>query len=409
MAEYPVRGQAAPNYWDLMLKAYIDEGDTSTALTREELALADYAALMPFWARLATRTARLVNIGQLGPSITEGAFVASFDRTPSQLLARTLRARYPTPGVTGGGRGYIGVPSTAMTGSGNYTPGMWPLAFTGGTIDPVDPAASVFDLGAKHAVWYANGSGKVVDTLANPVTSFDIRHIAGPAGSVNGGYYKIDGGASVPVDTFAATAVERITHVALPASSTIEVGWGGTGYIIFDGIVEYAGDENAGLQVHNFGHSGFKCSDFAADPTVDGSWRTAIASFNLDLLILSDLGINDASNGVTSSQFKTALMALIAVLRAGSISCPIVLAANYDVTSAPGVVLASPWPQYVTAMREIADADATIVFVDHSARMPATAAASTYGLYHADKIHPAAGGGANQYMQETVAVAIAPR
>lgn len=43
MAEYPVRGQKAPNYWDQMLKTYIDETANDTAVEVFDDMIDDYA------------------------------------------------------------------------------------------------------------------------------------------------------------------------------------------------------------------------------------------------------------------------------------------------------------------------------------------------------------------------------
>lgn len=399
---------AAQTAADDATAAVADKVDAD-ATGRERLAIADYDKLLPWYAALANRANARVNVGILGASLVEGAFVSTLTRTVAQNLATILRARHPTPGLATGGRGYIGVPSGALTTSSQYTPGMWPFAFTGGLLDPIDPGPSAFDVGAKHMTWYTNAAGaKVVLTLAGSVTSFDIHHVVGPSGGATTGYYKIDGGAPTPFATYgAAPAKASVLHVTKPATTSIEVGWNGAGYLIFSGITEYAGDESKGIQVHNLGHSGFTIAEWQDGYGTAGGWREAIAALDLDLLILQDLGANDGGAGITPAQFQTQLASFITILRAGGIACPLVLAPIQDPSG--GIPLAAPWTEYVAAHKTVADADPTAILVDHSVRLPSTVGPDTLGLWSTiDHVHPRSAGTANLWIAETYARALAP-
>ena len=389
-------------------------GDASkvdlTSAGRDALALTDYTKLRSWYAALSNRHNSRADIGILGASLVEGAFVSTYSRTVAQSLMTSLRSRFPVASLTGGGRGFIGVPSSELITSAQYISGMWPLAMSGGLLDPpTNGAASAFDLGAKHVCYYGNAFPKIIDTLASPVTSFDIHHAQGPAGLAGTGYYKIDGGAAVTFSTFAATATASVLHVASAATTSIEVGsTGNGGYLIFTGITEYAGDENAGIQVHNLGHSGMKILDWQDGYATDGSWLYDIQSLNLDLLILQDLGINDGAGGVSLANIKTQLQAFIAVLRGGGITCPIVLAVNFNPSG--GISLGWLYSDYVLMMKSVADADPTITFINHSARMPGTDVADVYNMYSTvDHVHPNAGGAANQWMAETYSTLLTPK
>lgn len=377
------------------------DGINLSSAGRDALSLSDYSKLMPWFAALANRRNATANVVCIGASLTEGYPVTSFDRTWPQYLAENLRANLPTKGLTGGGRGFVAIPHTVMNGTGGS-----PWTITGGTQDN-----GSFDLGASHKCWYVNfGTNKVVLTLANPVTSFDIRHVVSTSGGATAGYYKIDGGTAVVFSTSAGAQAETVLHVASAATSTIEIGWNATGYIIVNGVSEYNGDESKGIQVHDCGHSGRSVNLWNQNATPTGSWRASVAALNPHLLILSDLGINDASpTGANRSaaQFQTDLTTFIATLRAGSITCPILLTAVYDVSSANAMV--STWAEYVAAMKAVADADSTVAFLNLNARMPATNAASTYSLYHTDSVHGSATGVAYQFMADTIATAILPR
>ncbi|GAA3509921.1 hypothetical protein GCM10022234_00030 [Aeromicrobium panaciterrae] len=374
----------------------------ATPAGKERLAIVDNSKLWPFRAALGKRDTRLVNVGILGASSTEGAFVGSFDRTLSQQLVKLLRNRYPTAGLAAGagGRGFIGIPSRELTTSPQYAAGMWPQAFTGGAYDPPSSgAASAFDAGAKHMSWYSNVVGsKYVHSLATPVTSYEVHHAKGTSGTATSGYHKPDAGSSTVFSTGPTVGLAKETGGA--ATSTIEVGVNAAGYLVATGIREYAGDETKGIQVHNFGHSGMKIADWQDGYAIANSWREHLASFNLDLLILHDLGANDAFGGMTPAQVKTAIVNFIVILRAGGITCPIVVSALFDPSG--GAALGSPWSSYATVMREIADADATVLFVDHSVRMPSTAVTDTLGLYSTvDHVHARADGAINKWQAST--------
>jgi hypothetical protein len=272
----------------------------------ERLELVGNSRLTPWHAALANRNNARVDVGILGASIVEAAFVSTFNRTIAACLADGLRARFPTRGLSGGGRGYIGIPSTELTTSPQYVPGMWPLAFTGGLLDPPsNNAPSAFDIGAKHMCWYSNQAGaKLVDTLAGPVTSFDIHHVTGASGAATTGYYKVDASPTpVPFPTNSATDTAAVLHVASPATSSIEVGRLNAGYVIVGGIREFNGDEAKGIQVHNLGHAGFTIAEWTDGSTTPGRWRADIANLGLDLL-LQDLGINDGPT-LSLAQIKT--------------------------------------------------------------------------------------------------------
>lgn len=365
---------------------------------RDALALADYDPMRSVYTALARRHSKRVNIGVGLASSAEGWPTSSFDRTIGQRLAASLRATYPTEGVTGG-RGLIGVPTE---GEGLASPVQWPLTRTGGVYD-----ATAFALGAKHTCWYNNGAFHVLDTLDGPVTSFDIRHVRGTAGAIGGARWRVDGGAWTTFDTYSATSELQVLHVATPATTSIEVEWVGSGYFIFTGIHEYNGDENAGVQVHNLGHCGYTLDDWTVGAGGAGGWLDEWEALDLDLLILVDDGVNDGSNGYTAAAYAARLTTFIALLRANGIDCPIRLSAMWDPSA--GVVLEDPYEDYVNARRGVADADPTLTFLDHSTRMPATSLSTTHGLYHTDTVHTDVAGDALQFIADTEARHLAPR
>jgi lysophospholipase L1-like esterase len=379
-------------------------GNLSTTYTplsadgRSALNLTDYQKLMPWFAALTNRKGRRADVVIMGDSFIEGYPVTSYGLSVSANLASVLRARHPVSGVTGG-RGFIGIPSTFMA---TNDPGGWPLALTGGAYDD-----TFYGFGAKHRVWYASATGaKAVLTLASPITSFDINQMINTAGHTTTGYYKIDGGTAVPFSTYATSNASAVTHIASPASTSIEIGWNATGYLFLEGITEYNGDENAGITVHNCGYSGYTTTNWLVKSTV---WPTSMKLLNPDLIVIT-LGTNDSATTVGnmgSASFGTNLTSLIAALRTASITCPVVISMAWDTPLAK----VEPWVNYVNAAKAVAAADATVLCVDNSARMPAAGSAqgTALGLYHTDQAHGNANGNAYMYLAETLYAAVAPR
>jgi len=370
---------------------------SNTAIARDTLTVADYAKLLPWFAALTGNKNARADVGILGASVVEGYPVTSFSNTIGQLLAAKLRRDFPVTGATGG-RGLIGIQTATIP--------VWPLAFTGGLL------TDQYHHGAKHRAWYATGnSQKVVLTLDTAITSFNIHHVLSSSGGATAGYYKIDGGAAVTFNTFAATDTNSVLTVASAATTSIEVGrtTGAAGFLSLSAIRENNGDETKGTQVHNLGHGGFTAAQWDAGGATSMTQKE-IAALGLDLLIMQDFGINDgntANGNRTAAQFKTDLLTFIADLRTAGVSCPILMASIYNMDA--GYTEREAWAGYVTAMQEISTADSTIAFVNHSARMPATGAASTYGLYNADLLHSNANGAAHLLIAETLYQAIKPR
>lgn len=421
MTDFPYQGQKAPNVWRDQLLAYITEQDAAAraggaadAKTAGDVAyapnaLVGYTDLQPWFAALGGRDTKRVNVVMIGASVTEGGLNGTtVDQTQAQRLATVLRGRFPTKGLTSsqGGRGHIGQPASATS---------YPWTFSSAGSQAASVWDETFHIGMNHRTRVLQGDGSAVNynkatlTLNGSITSFDISFTKTSLGGTNYAYYKIDGGSAVAFSTNAATPTPTLLHIASAATSTIEIGCL-TGSLYFDGIVEYNGDESKGIQVHDCGHGSYTTANWNVSATTAGAWAYSIALLQPDLLIISDLGVNDFVTSIgnkTSAQFKTDMLSLISNLRTVGITCPIVLAANYKVDYS-GFSYVEPWANYVAKMKEIADADSTVVLVDHSARMPSsTAGTGSIGTIGADQIHPTAKG--YGMMADTLAAAILAR
>lgn len=387
------------------VSAKLGTGGTLDSSLATSYPLIGYSDLLPWFVALGGRETKRANVVMIGASVTEGTGSGiTADMTLAQRLATTLRSRFPTKGLTSGGRGHIGQPASATS---------YPWTYTSAGSQAASVWDETFHVGMNHRTRVLQGDGTAVNynkatlTLSGSITSFDISFTKTSLGGTNYAYYKIDGGAAVAFSTNAASPTPTLLHIASPATTTIEIG-NLTGSLYLDGIVEYNGDENKGIQVHNCGHGSYTTANWNTNATTAGSWAYSIALLSPDLLIIGDLGVNDYVTTIgnkTSAQFKTDLLSLIANLRTAGITCPILLAANYQVNYS-GYTYVEPWANYVAAMKAVAAADSTIAFVDHSARMPATTS-NSLGIYGSDQIHPTAKG--YGMMADTLMAAIAAR
>lgn len=351
----------------------------------------DYAKLLPFYAALSGRYSARCTIVQVGDSITEGAYSSDVTvaSTPGRLQA-LLRSRFPTTGIAGG-RGWI--PAASNVPAGPTVP-----VTIAGTVATLNGGFSPNNM---H-VPMSQVSHTCTVTLSG--TSFDLNYVSFSSAGV--GYYKIDGGTAVTFNTYSASTVSNAKlNVALTAGShTIVVGWSSGGPVYFNGFTEYNQDEAAGINVARCGESGSSTTDWLAYT----GWASGIAALSPSLIVIQT-GTNDArtdyANGnMTSVKYRTNLLAMIAAHRSAyTTPPPIVLSLVFE----PKLTLVEPWANYAAAAQSIADADSSVVFVNHSARMPKGAAANTYSLYNGDGIHPNDRG--YEFIAETFAAAFAPR
>jgi lysophospholipase L1-like esterase len=333
--------------------------------------------LQGWFAALAARNVARANVAIIGDSISAGLGASTFARTYPQQLAVMLNARFPTPGLTAHGRGflapaplgvtpwaassYVTVSPAGLAGIGGYGPGMLTCNIVTGPY-----------------------------TLAYALTgdSADIMWVGSPGFGT--GEWKVDAGGFTTFSTSTGGFSDgNITHVSLGAAGahtlTIATSSAGGG-IFIDGVVEYDTDYASGIQVHTGGLSGSKSGDWLTTGS-NISQAFATAALQPGLLVI-ELGVNDAAAAITPAKFASNLTSLIALQRTAYTTAPPVLLlmvynAYYD-----GSVTAAAWATYVQAAYGVAAADAAVDVLDLTLRMPPTNAANTWSLYYSDGVHP---------------------
>jgi len=361
-------------------------GRTLTPL--QSLATQQSQALTPLFAGLADRLSARCNIVCLGDSITEGQGAAGPPSTgfENRWLARLrdmLRCRYPTQGLTGGGRGFIGA---ASTGEGSFP---WPAATS-------QSLPNGMGAGPKAKFLQLAGSGQTI-TFSLVGDAADIMWTQVPYGGTFS--WAVDGGTAKNVSTNGGSVADgKLTRIALggPGSHQLVLSWV-SGKSDIDGVIEYNGDYSSGIQVHDAGHYGAQASTWisALNGGAASGPAAAIASLAPSAVIIT-LGSNDQYLGVDPATFASRLQTIISDLEARLASPYPTFLLNMLPPRANQSSYTYPWSQYIAAAQNVAAADTSgpggtsvVAVMDFTAApsMP-TADTDVYNFWASDRVHP---------------------
>lgn len=315
---------------------------SASARTQQDLATQRSKAMLPWTNALANRHYARCNAVCIGDSITEGQGATNVDRRWLARLRDNLRTRFQTTGLSGGGRGFIG---SGGSGEVSFT---WPTTIAG------SPAPGT-TFGPKSQFQQLNANGQSI-TYNLTGDSADIMWTQVPFGGTFS--WQVDGGATTNVSTNGGAIVDgKITHISLGAAGahTLVIAWV-SGSSNIDGVTEFNGDYNLGVQVHDAAHYGWQTSNWVSTTSSANGPAAAINALSPTAIIIT-LGVNDQWSGVAPATFQSNLSQLITNLRA-------VATAPY-----PSIILnmlpprvgqsgyTYPWSQYVDAAWNIASAD----------------------------------------------------
>jgi lysophospholipase L1-like esterase len=367
-----------------------DRRSSVRALTTIQLLAAQQTqALTPLFAGLAGRLSARCNIVCLGDSITEGQHAdgppsTGFENRWLARLRDLLRSRYPTQGITGGGRGFIGAIATGelsfawpTTTSQTLLTGTW-----------AGPKAQFVQLGGTSQSITFKLNGDAADIMWTQI----------PYGGTFS--WAVDGGAATKVSTNGGSIVDgKLTHVSLGAAGShmLVLSWV-SGQCNIDGVIEYDGDYSCGIQVHDAGHCGAQASTWVSalsGGSASGS-AAAIAALAPSAVIIT-LGVNDQYLGVDPATYQSRLQTIISDLKA-RLATPYptfllnMLPPRYNQSD-----FAYPWSQYIAAAQNVAAADTSgpggtsVVAVMDFTAGPSMPGADTdvYGFWQpGDLVHP---------------------
>lgn len=328
----------------------------------------DFArGLRKFQIALGSRDVAPVNIW-FGPgdSITEGQGATTVARRWQARAAAAIRARFPVAGVTGGAGAVPAFYEATTIGQ----PGT-----TSGTV------VKQTSLGMGGRAYAIAPGGYIEWTVTG--TSVDIVYALVPNSSDV--TVSVDGTdvASFPTTTAGATTDGKLYRVTFGSAGQRVVRVRPThasNYARVCGIVVYNGDETKGVRFYDVSKFG-TTSGFWAGGGADGNSLTALAAAMPPSLVVMTLGANDYATNVAPATYKANMLTTIAKIRAGGVSPSFLLMGIY----LRGGTYTYPWADYQTAMREVADADLDISYIDLEARMPAVTG-DTLGLY-SDTVH----------------------
>lgn len=325
--------------------------------------------LKPWFAKLANRSAARANIVVIGDSITAGQGSTTQANRWVTRCAANMRTAL---GLPVGGVGFVGVQGN---GTNTWTPN-WPCVLSGApsTNTSYGPSTSAATFTTtSHIATYAAITGTSVDLLMNDANSCTITTNVDSAGAVD----------QVLPGTNVDGKKVRITLGATGAHS-LAIAWkSGSGGIFLDGVIVYNGDENAGLQVHDAGHFGWKSTDWAGITQGNNRWPAAIEGLNPGVIVIS-LGANDLLANTPAQLIAAIQTFIIGVIRTrmGANAPMFVLLIN---SARQGYL--STWPGFITAMYTIAAADPLVTVCDISRRLPNVDDVPNYSTF-VDDVHP---------------------
>ncbi len=339
-------------------------------------------AMQPWFAGLANRHYTRANVVCLGDSITEGQGATAVDYRWVARLRDQLRAKFPTTGLSGGGRGFLGARNS---GEVSFA---WPAQYTG------SPGTGA-TLGPKSSFAQLNASGQTI-TYSLTGDSADIMWAQAAFGGTFS--WKVDGGSATNVSTNGGSTLDgKITHISLGSTGahTLTLTWV-SGNSNVDGVVEYNGDYSTGLQVHDAGHYGWQSTNWTSVLASSTGAAAGIAALSPKLIIIA-LGVNDQFAGVAPATFQSNLQTIITGLRAAQSSpYPSIVLCMYPPRQGQSGYT-YPWSQYVDAAWTVAGADTggvdgtSLVTVLDSTLGPRVTGADSdvYGIWKSgDLTHP---------------------
>jgi len=269
--------------------------------------------------------------------------------------------------------------------------------------------------GLSSVLWSSSSGSTITFTVQG--TSCKVWLVCPPTlGSLNA-TWSVDGGATtgftVPQQAGTTLLQGRTIPLGASGSHTVAIAYtGGFGHLQVAGVDVYDGEETVGVHVINGGHVTTTAKIWVDNDNLNApgqSWMQASAALANPDLVLINLGVNDYLSGTTDAQtYMRNIQTIIAKHRLGAPNASYALVANYETDpNSSGAHPILPWSAYVNALYNLIAVDPTVALIDLTKFMPQTFAASTYGLYLGDNVHPNTIG--NQMMADILTDALGLR
>lgn len=325
-------------------------------------------AMEAWFAALANRDNAPAKWYAIGDSITEGTQATAYTKRWVQRALDGIRTRFPTSGLTGGGRGHVPPYYDGVSMGTAYT-----------SLSGTPGKETSFGIGRRCAVM--DGTEAYTYTITG--TSFDVWYTQGTTTGTIG--VSVDGGAVQNIATSGEALIDGKTwnSGALSAGShTVQITVV-SGTVYFCGLTVYDGDESKGVRLYEGGHYGWKTTDWVSNSP---QWQNTLTTVEPHLVTIA-LMTNDYQASVAPATCKTNIETLIAAVRSKTTIDPSVVLVVYpergDVASP-----AYPWSDYVQVAHDIAATDAAVAVLDLTTRYTSPGVSNTLGLWGGDTIHP---------------------
>jgi lysophospholipase L1-like esterase len=324
----------------------------------------------PTTAQAAASNAQTIKSGWLfiGSSTTAGSGASALEERYTDVLGALLHNEFNAPTVIGGYHVRAGDSGWSTTGTVSHnTDGL---------------GLDSFSLSA---------SATLSQTFTN-CTGFDIHYVQGPGqGSFT---YTVDGGSPVTITPSTSGSANR--HDGTETVSGLAMGSHAlaiqaTNACIINGVYVHNGDGSTGIRVYNDGKGSTVASDFLA---TDTHWTRA-ATLNIHAVVIM-LGSNDFSGSVDPSTFKSNVYSLMrkAWVNLSSTKPDIYLVNSYKRSDQVGFGTVYLYPQYATKLKELANENNGVFYVDISGFFPLVndTTHDPLDLLNSDNIHPNSAG-----------------
>lgn len=356
------------------------------------------AALTPWFTALSQAGTRSVGLAIAGDSCTESTGSMDNKRLDDRFIERLqnrLRRETAVAGVPVSPKGYYGASTYIPAGYLHDGPVDWLYTSADTAQYPISSLQSGLGAGGR----FRNITAGVRASLT---ATFDrIRISFGKSGFGRNAVISIDGTVMTTIETFGtdkartswlSPALPHGEHIVTVEYAPMPGIWQGS--VILYGADIFDRDYTKGVRVYDLAGSGKAAQDAAS------STRTEIEDGfdrgrNIDMFAIK-LGFNDAGRDAawggprTAAQFKADILTMISRARATGFTGPTLLIGQWEASQ---LTTTEPQANYRAKLKEIANADSKVAFIDLSTVMPSTDYAPWGNeSFYVDGLHPSVKG-----------------
>ena len=302
-----------------------------------------------FWRpRRDAATSSPARIVIAGDSLSQGYFASNLHTTSwVGLMRQSLQNSYGD-----GGSGFFSTSRSDVT-----------MSADAGAIAAWEANKSIitttgtWSLGVQNfgpGITFITASAAATATFTVTGSTVKIYNISGAAPRA-GFTYSIDGGAAVPITVpITATQIQTTTVTGLsPTEHTVVISWNGSPSDVLY-LVGVTAENSTGVIVDNLARAGTRTSNWYTGSALNAPWNGG-TSYPADLVICS-LGLNDAANSVTGTDWVTNMTGYLQAVRAANNGATDIMLLLHHVGNYGGSTAAGFYGQYAAPIRGMAEA-----------------------------------------------------